>query len=584
MKEKPSNPSLKRGTFICFVGIDGSGKTTQAQTLMETLNKSGIRCHYVWARFEPKLTKPFMAIARRLFLHGKDMHSNYADYIKTKRNLSKSRLLSIAYERLLLFDYFFEIFFKVRIPLMQKRVVICDRYIYDTVVSDLAVDLDYSGRKVRSVLERFSRLFPKPALTFLLDVPEEIAYKRKKDIPSMQYLKERRKIYLTVGKQCGMTILDGTKKPGELQNEIENRVFRWNLTPRLLRATGSPFVSEQELPSSKGEALELYAYATKNKIGLLYLEAMKNQGKLDEFQLKSEYEEEQKRHNKQALTARRIAELLNSSSINYAIFKSIMPFPATPNDVDILHFGSDSEYKRAVEIMLRSNYIEVKGKADAQQCMFHDIRDGHCPAPHPQEKDIYDVDLYQKAAASYLIYLDKTKLNKYVTEVNLSGTQVKSLEPEAELVAIITHSIIPEQLGTLFVYYATLHYLATMKSEEISRFIDITKENNVTFPVRVHCSLIAELHQVAHGFVPQEVEEILAGLGDEAGERKNLIKNNFNMPHRYSWLTILRTLLEKAKDGEFRRSIPTQMVHMFNPQIMKWVITQIIVRRRRETY
>ena len=569
--------------FICFTGIDGAGKTTLAKWLTGRLNRDRFECKYVYNRLTPFLLKPWIIVGQKLFLRGKDIN-DYAEYSAIKRRAIRNNPLSSVYQWLLLLDYSIQVFLKVKIPLMLGKNIVCDRYVYDTLVTDLAVDFGYSDRKVRSVLERFSRLFPKPTLTFLLDVPEEIAYKRKKDIPSMQYLEERRKIYLTVGKQCGMTILDGTKKPGELQNEIENRVFRWNLTPRLLKTIGSPFVSEQELPGNKGEALELYAYATKNKIGLLYLEAMKNQGKLEEFQLKSEYEEEQKRHNEQAITARRIAELLNSSGVNYAIFKSIMPFPATPNDVDILHFGSDSEYKRAVEIMLRSNYIEVKGKADAQQCMFHDIRDGHCPAPHPQEKDIYDVDLYQKAAASYLIYLDKTKLNKYVTEVNLSGTQVKSLEPEAELVAIITHSIIPEQLGTLFGYYATLHYLATMKSEEISRFIDITKENNVTFPVRVHCSLIAQLHQVAHGFVPQEVEEILAGLGDEASERKNLIKNNFNMPHRYSWLTIARTLLEKTKDEEFRRSIPTQMVHMFNPQVMKWVITQIIVRRRRETY
>jgi len=357
-----------------------------------------------------------------------------------------------------------------------------------------------------------------------------------------------------------------------------------NHTIRLLRTIGSPFVLEQELPGNKDEALQLYAYAVKNKIGLLYLEVLKNQGKLEEFQLVSNYEEEQKKHDEQVITAKRIAELLNSCGINYAIFKSIMPFIATPNDIDILHFGSDSEYKRAIEIMLRSNYIEVKGEADAQQCMFHDIRDGCCPKPHPHDKDAYDVDLYQKATASYIIYLDKRKLEKHITEIDMSGTQIKVLTPEAELVTVITHSVIPEQLFTLFTYYATLHYLARMNPEEISQFIHIAKENSVTFPVRAHCSLNAELHHVAHGFIPQKVEEVLAGLGNEANERKSLVKNNFKMPHRHSWLTVIRALLEKTKESEFRKSVPKQAINMLNPRLAKWVISEVILRRKRETY
>lgn len=44
----------------------------------------------------------------------------------------------------------------------------------------------------------------------------------------------------------------------------------------------------------------------------------------------------------------------------------------------------------------------------------------------------------------------------------------------------------------------------------------------VTFPVRTHCSLVVELHKAAHGFVPEELEEILAELGNGTKEIKNL--------------------------------------------------------------
>jgi hypothetical protein len=348
---------------------------------------------------------------------------------------------------------------------------------------------------------------------------------------------------------------------------------------------GSPFAlgQKQELPENKDDALELYKYATKNKIGLAYLESLKEQGKLEDFELKLKYQEEQKKHNEQLITASRISELFNSSGVNYAIFKSVMPFPATPNDVDIIHFGLDKEYKDAVEIMLQSGYMEVKGQADAEQRMFHDARDGKLE-PHPHEKDIYDIDLYQKISASYVLYLDKRKLEKYVVEVDTASSKIKVLKREAELVAIIIHSIIPEMLCTLFVYYATLYHLARMNSEEIDRFIGIAKENNVTFSVKAHCSLVAELHKAAHGFVPEIIDGLLTELGDETSERKNLLKNDLKMPHKYSLSAVARILLEKAKESGFRRSAVKQMVYMLNPKLFKWVVYNIIWRRRRETY
>ena len=358
-----------------------------------------------------------------------------------------------------------------------------------------------------------------------------------------------------------------------------------SLTIKLLRTIGSPFAPEQKqvLPENKEEALELYEYATKNKIGLAYLESLKNQERLEEFGLKRKYEEEKKKHDEQRVTANRISELFNSHGINYAIFKSFMPFPATPNDVDIIHFGSDGEFERAAELMLKSNYMEVKGETDAEQRMFHDARNGNLN-PHPKEKDVYDVDVYHKISASYVQYLDKRKLEKYVIGLNTSTNKLKVLRPEAELVAIIIHSIIPEMLCTLFVYYATLYRLEKMNSEEIDRFIDIAKENNVTFPVRTHFSLVAELHNAANGFVPEKIEEILAELGNETREKRILLKNNLKMPHKYSLSTVIRTLLEKGKEAEFRRSAVKQMVYMSNPKLTKWIIYNIIWRRMRETY
>lgn len=216
----------KRGTLICFIGVDGSGKTTQAKALCESLARTGIKTRYVWTRFEPKLIKPLVAMAKGLFFRGKDVFRDYADYANTKRNLSKNTILLTTYQYLLLLDYSLQIFQKVKVPLMRGEVIVCDRYIHDTL-ADLAVDYGYSDEETQKTLRSYLRLFPNPDLVFLLDLPEELAYQRKGDVPSIDYLAQRRNIYLNMGKDYNVVALDATKGLIELEDIIKSSAFEY---------------------------------------------------------------------------------------------------------------------------------------------------------------------------------------------------------------------------------------------------------------------------------------------------------------------------------------------------------------------
>lgn len=212
---------------ICFVGIDGSGKTTLAKNLVKTMAHEGIQYKYVYGRLEPFILKPFIMIGRRIFLRGNDMFEDYKQYSSAKNHAIKHHsFLFTFYRYVLLLDYFLQMLFRVRLPFMLGKKIVCDRYVYDTVITDLSVDMNYSGYEIRNLIKRFFYIAPKPDLAFLIDLPEEIAFQRKDDTPSIEYLKERRHVYLDVGREEGMSVLDGSIDLTEIKNLITEEVLK----------------------------------------------------------------------------------------------------------------------------------------------------------------------------------------------------------------------------------------------------------------------------------------------------------------------------------------------------------------------
>jgi len=217
----------KKGVFICFTGMDGAGKTTLAKFIVKDLQEGGIKASYVYSRYVPIILRPVMLLGKLLFFRNKDFYRDYSGYSDTKKRASKRHnILAGFYQHLLLFDYFFQILFKIKLPLLFGKNIISDRYIYDTIVTDLSVDFNYSEEDVKKILNKILSLFPTPDITFLIDLPEEIAYQRKDDVPSIKYLRDRRKTYLFIGKECEMILLDGSMPLDEVKSAVKGNVWR----------------------------------------------------------------------------------------------------------------------------------------------------------------------------------------------------------------------------------------------------------------------------------------------------------------------------------------------------------------------
>ena len=213
-----------KGFLACFVGIDGAGKSTLAKALTATIREQGIGCRYVWGGFNSSfmMFKPFIAVMTKSVFYG----NNHMEESSTKGRVLRNSVLSTVYQYLALTDYIVQGLVRIRLPLAFGTNVVCDRYIYDLTTS-IGVLLDYTADRTLALLDRCLGLLPRPDLVFLIDLPEALAYQRKDDVISVDFLSVRRDIYLQMAEKHGMTILDGTSDPQELQELAAGKVLQY---------------------------------------------------------------------------------------------------------------------------------------------------------------------------------------------------------------------------------------------------------------------------------------------------------------------------------------------------------------------
>lgn len=191
--------SLKKGKLICFIGIDGSGKSTLSKMFCRYLTRNNVKCKYVYGRLLTKLVRPIFIMVQKIFLRKNKM--NYRSYLRSKyRLIKKHKLIAKIYAYLLVFEYFWLILFKIRLPLLFGYTIVCDRYVYDTVINDLPIIVS-NKKEVISWVDTIFKFAPQPDKTFLVDIPEEIALRRKRDIPNIEYIREKRKAYKSLKKK-----------------------------------------------------------------------------------------------------------------------------------------------------------------------------------------------------------------------------------------------------------------------------------------------------------------------------------------------------------------------------------------------
>ena len=91
--------------------------------------------------------------------------------------------------------------------------------------------------------------------------------------------------------------------------------MRGNLTLKLIKIIGSPFIEENPATEDEIENKDLYILAVKNKIPLLYLESLKKRGKLKK--LDHMYQKEKTKYLNLINSISKVSKIFNSAEIDY---------------------------------------------------------------------------------------------------------------------------------------------------------------------------------------------------------------------------------------------------------------------------
>lgn len=192
----------RKGVFICIEGLDGSGKTTQARHLVETLQKEGFHAVYT---AEPS-NGVFGKILREHILVG-------------------DRRFPVAEAVLFAVDRVDHVESEINSFLQEGKIVVSDRYVYSSIAYQGASNLP------RKWLREINRLAIKPDLTILIDVPAEKVLKRidgqKSVMETLQTQRKVREAYLELAEKDGLQIVDGDSTEEKVAERIHKIVLKF---------------------------------------------------------------------------------------------------------------------------------------------------------------------------------------------------------------------------------------------------------------------------------------------------------------------------------------------------------------------
>jgi dTMP kinase len=206
--------AIKKSFFICFEGVEGSGKSTQAKLLYKFIKK--------------KITK-------KVILTREPGGTLFSEKIRNLMLDKKTNISPLTEFFLLMAARNEHITSKINFYLKKNFIIICDRFFYST----LAYQHYLEGMDKKFIFSIQKKIFNKvhPDITFLIDLNKKeskvrINKRAKKtnrfDKLSSYHFNKIRNGFIKISKMYKnkIVLINGNKSLNEIQNEINTKTLK----------------------------------------------------------------------------------------------------------------------------------------------------------------------------------------------------------------------------------------------------------------------------------------------------------------------------------------------------------------------
>ena len=183
--------------LINLEGIDGCGKSTQSQFLMD--------------KFESDNEKTILLKEPTNGKYGQKLW----EMLSGKIEATTEEILE-----LFVLDRKEHVNQKIKPALDEGKIVLMDRYYYSTMAYQAAAGIDINR------IRRDNEFAPKPDIVLIFDLPADLAMKRVRGhsvadvFEKEEHLEKVRKAYLNLEDDSLVRIIDATRAPDEIFNEV----------------------------------------------------------------------------------------------------------------------------------------------------------------------------------------------------------------------------------------------------------------------------------------------------------------------------------------------------------------------------
>lgn len=216
-----SSPKLVTASLYVFSGVDGGGKSTQIDLLVQRLRSQGVRTTHVWSRGG---YTPGFNLLKRVLRAVRPSSLPQPGRTAEREQRFRSPLVRKAWLTLAVLDLLWLYGLWLRLLKWGGKVVICDRYLDDTGL-DFRLNLPDEQVERWLLWRLLVWLAPRPDAAFLFLVPVEESLRRSRlkyepfpDSPAT--LQTRLEFYERLAAEGRWTRLDGLQTREQLHAAV----------------------------------------------------------------------------------------------------------------------------------------------------------------------------------------------------------------------------------------------------------------------------------------------------------------------------------------------------------------------------